>query len=220
MEWPSVLRKYQDKVTADLVKSIHWALLENGPMDHLELLEALSRDSTLGFISLRTSYLQAKVKNCLEQMMQEPKPDLYFGYGGKIKISKGFEHSTNAPKNGLPYLKPWLQVGSGDESVYAIFSPSIMNSFAEAGLNKYPIKIGRTTRTIEQRLQELQTGSHLDLRLGIQILTNQSRDLEAKIHSQLSRMRVSSRNLSSEWFYSNMAEIRDLHRNEGAKSTH
>jgi hypothetical protein len=188
-------------------------------MDHLELLEALSRDSTLGFISLRTTYLQAKVKNCLEQMMREPKPDLYFGYGGKIKISKRFEHSTIAPKNGLPFLKPWLQIGSGDESVYAIFSTSVMNSYAEAGLSKYPIKIGRTTRPIEQRLQELQTGSHLDLRLGIHILTNHSRDLEARIHSHLSRMRVSSRNLSSEWFYSNMAEIRDIYRSEGAKGT-
>jgi hypothetical protein len=143
--------------------------------------------------------------------MQKANPDLYFGFGGKITICKRLQEQNMKPMDGLPYFKPWLKIGSGDESVYAIFSTSNMHAYTEKGLNKYPIKIGRTTRTIEQRLQELQTGSHLDLRIGIHILTNHSRDLEAKIHSHLNRMRVSSRNLGSEWFYSNMAEIRDIY---------
>jgi hypothetical protein len=185
-------------------------------MDHFELLDALSRDSTLGFVPLGTSYLEAKVKNCLELMMQAPNSDLYFGLGGKIKVSKSFQRREITAANGLPYFEPWLQIGTGEEIVYAIFSPSVMDAYGRAGLNRYPIKIGRTTRNIEQRLQELQTGSYLDLRIGIQISTSDSRELEAEIHRSLNRMRVISRNLSSEWFYSNMEEIRDFY--QGKKS--
>ena len=198
-------------MSANLEEAIHWALLKNGPMDQFELLEALSRDSTLGFVPLSTSFLEAKVKNCLELMTQAPAATLYFGLNGKIKVSKGFKQKDLAAATGLPYFQPWLQIGSGDESVYAIFSTSLMDRYCRAGLDKYPIKVGRTSRNLEQRLQELQTGSHLDLRIGIQMLTSNSRELEAEIHSVLNRMRVTSRNSSSEWFYSNMREIRDIY---------
>jgi hypothetical protein len=198
-------------VSANLEEAIHWALLKNGPMDQFELLEALSRDSTLGFVPLSTSFLEAKVKNRLELMMQAPYPDLYFGLNGKIKVSKRFKQKDLTVATGLPYCQPWLQIGSGDESVYTIFSTSLMDSYCRAGLDKYPIKVGRTSRNLEQRLQELQTGSHLDLRIGIQMLTSNSRELEAEIHRVLNRMRVTSRNLSSEWFYTNMSEIRDIY---------
>lgn len=203
---------------ANLEESIHWALLKNGPMDQFELLEALSRDATLGFVPLGTSFLEAKIKNCLELMMQAPNPNLYFGLNGKIKVSKRFKLKDMKAATGLPYFQPWLQIGSGSESVYAIFSTSLMDTYCRAGLDRYPIKVGRTSRNLEQRLQELQTGSHLDLRIGIQILTNHSRELEAEIHRALNRMRVTSRNLSSEWFYSNMTEIRNIYQNQDFSS--
>jgi len=198
-------------VSAHLEEAIHWALLKNGPMDQFELLEALSRDSIFGFVPLGTSFLEGKVKNCLESIMQAPSPDLYFGMNGKIKVSKRFKQKDITAATGLPHFQPWLQIGCGDESVYTIFSTSLMDRYCRAGLDKYPIKVGRTSRNIEQRLQELQTGSHLDLRIGIQMLTSNSRELEAEIHRVLNRMRVTSRNLSSEWFYSNMTEIRDIY---------
>jgi len=182
-------------------------------MDHLELMDAISRDPTMGYVALSTSCLQAKVRNCIDQMMQEPNPKLYFGFGDKIKISKSLEKESVIPSTGLPFKQPWLLLGSGNESVYAIFSPSLMENYGEAGLNKYPIKVGRTNRTLEQRLQELQTGSHLDLRVGLQLLTNDSRSLELKLHKYLSAMKIPSRSSSSEWFYSNLQEIRDLFQN-------
>jgi hypothetical protein len=158
--------------------------------------------------------VQAKVMNCVEMMMKQPNPTLYFGYEGKIKVSKRFSIKDNESPTGIPFNQPWLKLGSGKESVYAIFSGTTMNKYVDAGLKKYPIKIGRTNRRIEERIQELQTGSYFDLRIGIQISSDNSRDLEARIHNRLEHMRVTSRNTSSEWFYSSLREIRDIYLNE------
>ncbi|CAN2189892.1 Bacteriophage T5, Orf172 DNA-binding [Candidatus Nanopelagicaceae bacterium] len=187
-------------------------------MEQSELIEALSLDSILGYIPLNTNFFQAKVKNCIELMMQQPDPSIYFGENRKIKMSRRFATREKPSPVEMPLNQPWLRLGSGVETVYAIFSDSTMNRYVEAGLSKFPIKIGRTSRPVENRIQELQTGNYLNLRIGIQFSTNKSRELENEIHKHLGHMRVISRGSSSEWFYSNLEEIRDIYLNSLIRS--
>ena len=213
MELHLAQRRSPNNMKFGLEEAIHWALLKRGPMDQAELINALSDDYILGYVPLNTMFLQAKVKGCLEQMMQHPNPLLYFGEERKIKISKARTNSENLKPIEIPFDEPWLKMGTGIESVYAIFSATTMNKYVEAGLDKYPIKIGRTNRPIENRIHELQTGSYLNLRIGIQFSTDSSKFLENEIHKKLDHMRVISRSTSNEWFYTNLREIREIYCN-------
>ena len=112
----------------------------------------------------------------------------------------------------LPQQIPWLQFGDGSEYVYGLINPYYMYNLVTNGSRNFPIKIGRTNRSIDRRIQELQTGSFLDLRLGFQIATNESQSLESFIHSQLIDRRFNSPYGKKEWFDTNFNEINSIYK--------
>ena len=184
-------------------------LFIDGPQDFQELLLSLKFDPQFGYLPLSQPKFETYLRECLKRYSEGVKPLFYqtFNYEWDL-ISNQSEH--NLEMRILQRHEPWLEVGVGNELVYAIFSP---NKLFEAYITKtfvYPIKIGRTNRSIATRINELQTGSYNQLQVGVVIHTDNSKNLEKHYHSVLEHKRI-HKYKQSEWFLSSLDRIKSIY---------
>ena len=185
-------------------------LLREGPQDFRSLCFHLQGDSEFGYLAFQIPNIDQQIRDCLNHYSNgnSPKFLMSFEYKWQVLQSSSYVSELNLSIN---QSSPWLQIGKGQTSVYGIFSRKLMSERRTFGSNWYPIKIGRTSRNIADRLRELQTGSYFDLQLGIQIKTDNSVELEGYLHSRLSHRKVCSEATQNEWYFSSIEEIESIY---------
>jgi hypothetical protein len=193
-----------------LAKWVLRTLTLQGPQAFASLLSLLRSDPEYGYIPLEDKYFEARLRQCLAIYSREPENyfSLSLNYDWEA-IRPPFNEELDIPlkMNG----QAWISIGEGRESVYGIFSPKTIRESHQMKIGSYPIKIGRTERPISERLVELQTGNFMDLQIGLVMKTNQSRELEKYLHSQLSHRKLVGKSSQSEWFLSSLEAILILH---------
>jgi hypothetical protein len=184
-------------------------LLREGPQDFRRLQLILQSDSEYGYLAFQTPGFEQEMRECLKFYSQKhsPKFIMSFGYKWIAVQSSAYISELNLKVN---QDSPWIELGAGEESVYGIFSLKLMSEGRRHGNSWYPIKIGRTSRNVSNRLRELQTGSYLDLQLGIQVRTSDCVELEKEIHDQLKHRKLCADSTQREWFFSSIEEIRAI----------
>jgi len=190
---------------------IRWTLMTEGPSNIKTIKRHLISHPELAYVSLREYSLDAKILQAIQLLhLQTEYIYLPNGEGLWSLTQLGREVRLDMPQ-ALPQETPWLQFGVGSESVYGLINPSHMYNLVTSGSNNFPMKIGRTNRSVNRRIQELQTGSFLDLRLGFQIETENSQKLERFIHCALADRRLISPYGKKEWFQSHFFEIKSIY---------
>ncbi len=191
---------------------IRWTLLTEGPSNTKTIKNHLISHPELAYVSLRESCLDAKIMQAIQYLHLQKKYIYLPNPLGLWSLTQlGREVSLDLPTP-LPHQTPWLQFGNGSEYVYGLINPYYMYNLVTNGSSNFPIKIGRTNRLIDRRIQELQTGSFLDLRLGFQIATNDSQSLERFIHRELIDNRINSPYGKKEWFSTNFININYIYK--------
>lgn len=185
-------------------------LLREGPQDFKRLHQILQSDCEYGYLAFQTPYFEQEMRECLKFYSQKhsPKFTMSFGYKWIAVQSSTYISELNLKTN---QDSPWIELGTGEESVYGIFSLKLMNDGRRHGNSWYPIKIGRTSRNVSNRLRELQTGSFLDLQLGIQVRTSDCVELEKTLHGHLNHRKLCADSSQNEWFLSSIEEIRSIY---------
>jgi len=195
-----------------IAEIIRWTLLVEGPSNSKVIKQHLISHPDLAFVALREDYLNAKILQAF-QLLHLKLKYIYLPYGPRnwTLTQLGISTKLDLPEP-IPQHIPWLKFGIGEESVYGLVNPSYMYNLVANGSRTFPIKIGRTNRSVERRIQELQTGSFLDLRVGFQIKTDNSQKLERYLHSTLFDSRSNSLHGTREWFHSDFFEIKSLYK--------
>ena len=181
-------------------------LQTDGPQDFLELMALLRSDPQYGYIALRDQQFEAKVRASLLDH-SGGKSQLYiqsFDYKWHAIHS---ESSRGLGGYSIPRNRPWLEIGYGPETVYGIFFPSTMRESILSKTSSYPVKIGRTTRPLAERLFELQTGNYLDLQVGLAIHTDSAPALEGYLHELLEHRKIHGNGSQSEWFLTSLEYV-------------
>jgi hypothetical protein len=184
-------------------------LERNGPQDLRSLIWLLESDPEYGHIPLNDETFESKLRIWLIDNSTSQDNGLVRREGYKWS-SNGKEVTSQINFPRLQPNQPWLSVGHGDESVYGLFHPRSMQNCRSQGSTNHPIKIGRTKRDVSSRIMELQTGSFQELQLGILIKTDDSIEMETKIHFALRGRRLRIIGQQSEWFLTSLMEIRDI----------
>jgi Meiotically up-regulated gene 113 len=181
-------------------------LINEGPQDFANLFGLLKSDPDYGHLALNDSSFEAKLRTCLSDNSFKHSPLFVQTFGYKWGILKNDELvEVDLPKK-LPH-KAWIDIGRGSQFVYIIFPQISPRLSFEAKSRTYPIKIGRTNRPISERLLQLQTGSFLDLQVGLLIRTNNAVRIEAYLHDQLSNRKMPGKSSQSEWFQSSIDSV-------------
>jgi len=205
-----------------LATLIRWTLMTEGPSSIKTIKRHLISHPELAYVALREYSLDAKILQAINLLHLQTKYIYLPNSEGLWSLTQlGREVELDMPL-ALPQEIPWLQFGEGSEYVYGLINPSHMYSLVTNGSSNFPMKIGRTNRSVNRRVQELQTGSLLDLRLGFQIETENSQELEQFIHRALADRRIISPYGKKEWFRSHFFEIKSIYHefvvNEEARS--
>jgi hypothetical protein len=177
-----------------------------GPQGFLELMALLKSDPEYGYISLRDPQFEAKVRSSLLDNSGE-KSQLFvqsFDYKWHAFRSEKMQEMDGYL---IPRNKPWLELGHGPEIVYGIFFPSTLRESVFSQTASYPVKIGRTTRPLGERLFELQTGNFLDLQIGLAIHTHSASTLESNLHEILGHRKIHGTGSQSEWFLTSLENV-------------
>ena len=191
---------------------IRWTLLTEGPSNIKTIKNHLISHPELAYVSLREYCLDAKIMQAIQFLHLQKKYIYLPNQVGLWSLTQlGREVTLDLPLP-LPQQTPWLQFGDGREYVYGLINPYYMYNLVTNGSSNFPIKIGRTNRSIDKRIQELQTGSFLDLRLGFQIATNDSQSLEKFIHRELIESRIKTSYGKKEWFDTNLIGINTIYK--------
>jgi hypothetical protein len=185
-------------------------LLREGPQDFRGLHQILQSDSEYGYLAFQTPSFEQEMRECLKfySLKHSPKFIMSFGYKWIAVQSSTYISELNLKIN---QDSPWIELGAGEESVYGIFSLKLMSDGRRHGNSWYPIKIGRTSRNVSNRLRELQTGSFLDLQLGIRVKTSDCVELEKVIHGHLNHRKLCTDSSQSEWYLSSIEEIHTIY---------
>lgn len=183
-----------------------------GPQKLSSLLGLLKSDPYLGYMALRDESFESKVRVCINRFSSDP--ECYFAIDSRYRWRALVEAigriELEPPIVRLSPSTPWLNVGHGTESVYGLIIPRTIRDNYRQGLANYPVKIGRTRRPIVQRVLELQAGNHLDLHIGIVMLTSNASSLEALIHKSLEHRKLNGLSSQSEWFQTNLEDLTNL----------
>lgn len=205
-----------------LATLIRWTLMTEGPSNIKTIKRHLISHPELAYVALREYGLDAKILQAIKLLHLQTKYIYLPNSEGLWSLTQlGREVELDMPQ-ALPQEIPWLQFGTGSEYVYGLINPFHMYSLVTNGSSNFPMKIGRTNRSVNRRVQELQTGSLLDLRLGFQIETENSQEVEQFIHRALADRRIISPYGKKEWFRSHFFEIKSIYHefvvNEEARS--
>jgi hypothetical protein len=144
----------------------------------------------------------------------------FCSYVNKWTLSKLKEETTSTSPVLIPERAPEVY-GHGEEKVYLIYAP--LERYRAVQVNEsmpFAMKIGRTKRRSSFRLQELQTGNHQKLRVGIEFRTNNSSELENYLHMHLLRHQITESKSSKEWFNSSFEEVIELYKRFKSEELH
>jgi hypothetical protein len=181
-------------------------LQTDGPQDFLELMALLKSDPGYGYIALRDPQFEAKVRASLLDHSSEKSQLFIQSFDYKWHAFQS-ENTREEVGYSIPRNRPWLEFGYGPETVYGVFFPNNMRESVLSRTVSYPVKIGRTTRPLAERLFELQTGNFLDLQVGLAIHTDTAPALESYLHELLEHRKIRGRGSQSEWFLTNLEYI-------------
>jgi len=183
---------------------------QQGPQDFGDLMKLLKSDPEFGYVPLGDSSFESKLRSCLSTYSQANDQLFIQAFNYKWKAFKeATETQLDIPRKAR--AAAWLTLGQGHELVYGIFCPQTMRESLKSKISCYPIKVGRTSRPISERLIELQTGNFMDLQIGILIKTDSSQEVERYLHSQLIHRKISSNASQNEWFLTSLEKLSNLY---------
>jgi hypothetical protein len=104
------------------------------------------------------------------------------------------------------------EIGQGNEHVYVYYYPSDWARAQEAGEARWRCKVGRTVGPVPSRIAAQGTGMPERGRVGLDIRTPNSRQLEVVLHGILvMRNRRVSDAPGTEWFLTSPTEIEEIY---------
>lgn len=189
--------------------AVEWTLRENGSLNRPQLVSLVYAFPYLGYSPSGKNEVAARIGSLF---IENTSKFRFCSYANKWSLSQPQEDATTAISLLIPERVPEVY-GHGDEKVYLIYAP--LERYRAVQLDQsmpFAMKIGRTKRRSSFRLQELQTGNHQQLRVGIEFRTNNSSALESYLHMHLLRHQITESKSSKEWFYSNFEEAIELYK--------
>jgi len=189
---------------------IEWVLHTEGPLVRSEIKILLLGNSIYGPEFLKEDFLDAKIDLAIKDCWLVRNSVTIEEIHGTWGISETF--NGEKPWSTMQHhSKPWLKMGTGPESVYAIFFNEDMYRSVAIGNLEWPIKIGRTSRDISKRISEFQTGCSQPIQLGIHFLCEDSRELENHIHSKLQTHGILE-GAGTEWYLTSPFVIKNIYK--------
>lgn len=197
--------------------AVEWTLRENGSLNRPQIISLVYAYPYLSHPPSGKNEVAARIGNLF---MQNGSKFLFCSYSNKWKLSKLQEERISYSPMLIPERAPEVY-GHGDEKVYLIYAP--LERYRAAQVNEsmpFAMKIGRTKRSSSFRLQELQTGNHQKLRVGIEFRTNDSSKLESYLHMHLVKQQITESKSSKEWFYSSFEEVVEFYKEFKSEELH
>ena len=197
--------------------AVEWTLRENGSLNRPQITSLVYAFPYLSYSPSGKNEVAARIGNLF---MQNGSKFLFCSYSNKWMLSKLQEERISNLPMLIPERAPEVY-GHGDEKVYLIYAP--LERYRAVQVNEsmpFAMKIGRTKRSSSFRLQELQTGNHQKLRVGIEFRTNDSSELESYLHSNLVKHQITESKSSKEWFYSSFEEVVELYNKFRSEKLH
>lgn len=190
-------------------EAVEWTLLREGPLNRRDLVSQIYAFPFLSSTPTGVNEVEARVGDITRFDSSK------FRYSHDLDSWSLLEVESvpaSAEANQIPNRAPEVH-GCGPESVYLIYSPiERYEAVRSHRSQKYRVKIGKTRRSINERLRELQTGNPEVLRVGLEFKTENSSALESFLHSELRNSRISETGNSREWFYSNFEQVFNLYK--------
>jgi hypothetical protein len=189
--------------------AVEWTLRENGSLNRPQITSLVYAFPYLSYSPSGKNEVAALIGSLF---MENRSKFLFCSYSNKWMLSKLQEERTSTSPVLIPERAPEVY-GHGDESVYLIYAP--LERYRAVQVNEsmpFAMKIGRTKRRSSFRLQELQTGNHQKLRVGIEFRTDNSSKLESYLHMNLLKHQITESKSSKEWFYSSFEEVLELYK--------
>jgi hypothetical protein len=184
--------------------AVEWTLRENGSLNRPQLVSLVYAFPYLSYSPSGKNEVAARIGN----LFIENKSKFQFcSYANKWSLSQPQDEATTIIPVLIPERVPEVY-GHGNERVYLIYAP--LERYRAVQLDQsmpFAMKIGRTKRRSSLRLQELQTGNHQKLRVGIEFRTNNSSELESYLHMHLVSHQINESKSSKEWFNSSFEEV-------------
>ena len=190
-------------------EAVEWTLRENGSLNRPQIISLVYAFPYLSYAPSGKSEVAARIGSLFTENGAKFR---FCSQANKWTLINPQEESTSITQVLIPERAPEVY-GHGDEKVYLIYAP--LERYRAAQVNEsmpFAMKIGRTKRRSSFRLQELQTGNHQKLRVGIEFRTNDSSALESYLHMHLLRHQITESKSSKEWFYSSFEEVIELYK--------
>jgi hypothetical protein len=195
-------------------EAVEWTLLRDGPLNRQDLV---SRIYAFPFLSSTPSGINEVEARVGDVTRFDSSRFRYCHDSNSWSLSEVESKLVDEVCLQIPNRGPEVH-GCGPESVYVIYSPNERyEAVRQIASHKYRVKIGKTKRSVNSRLRELQTGNPEELRVGLEFRTQKSTELESYLHRHLWINRITENSNSKEWFYSNFEEVINLYEKFGSK---
>jgi len=193
-----------------LRQMIQWTLHFEGPLDYSRLSNVLCAHPGWGRTLVSLDYFESSIRAAIATSASHGAISFDCELGKWVSLEPPESSHPTISFSERP-AEPWLQLGVGPQFVYCLFDPVERYRLAINGSDRWPMKIGRTSRCLDLRLNELQGGVLRRLSIGISISTFDSSTLECQIHEHMNSAHLAAAGTSTEWFWSNFLEIQDLY---------
>jgi hypothetical protein len=189
--------------------AVEWTLRENGSLNRPQIISLVYAFPYLSYTPSGKNEVAARIGSLFNENGSKFR---FCSHANKWTLTRPNEKTASIE---LPMIHDRMPevYGHGDESVYLIYAP--LERYRAVQLNEsmpFAMKIGRTKRRSSFRLQELQTGNHQKLRVGIEFRTDNSSKLESYLHMNLLKHQITESKSSKEWFYSSFEEVIELYK--------
>ncbi len=192
--------------SALLQNQVEWVLETEGPLATMHLVKIINAFPANTFKVHQVSQFEIFVRSILNQLRENGK--IYFDVNESVWYKvKSEESKPTIEVEQLNQLGGHLKIGEGTETVYCIYKSLSRYKAAISGEDRWPMKIGKTTRPVNSRLSELRTSSEEAFVIGLEIATEGSQALEAALHNKLQYCRIETQGAGTEWFWSNLEEV-------------
>ena len=189
-----------------LQKQVEWVLETEGPLSTMHLVKIINAFPSNSSVVYGVSRLEVFIRSTLNQLRE----------GGQIYFdardlcwhkAKNQNLTPVISVEQLTKLNEHPKIGDGSEVVYCLYKSMARYRAAVSGEQRWPLKVGKTIRSINNRLSELSTSSEEVFVIGLEIATNESLALEAALHEKLRYCRIDTQGAGTEWFWSDLEEV-------------
>lgn len=104
-----------------------------------------------------------------------------------------------------------LTLGDGDQFLYAFYLPTYRELAEARGESAWPMKVGMTTTTVQQRIDGFRTALPEEPVVALVVRTDNAALLEKLVHSVLSLRGRREETGGSEWFRTSTHEIQEIY---------